>query len=763
MKKILPFVFACLFMCSFAARSATTTREEAAAQIDHFLREHWKKNGLEQPREASDETFVRRVYLDFAGRIPTPAESTEFDRSGDSNRRAALIQKLLNQESYVSNFFNYWSDILRYQSHYVNRAGVVEAAYRKYIKESLRANKPYDQFVRELLEAKGFAWDNGAVGYYLRDPEMPLDNMALTARVFMGTRIECAQCHDHPFDKWKQTEFYHLAAYTFGNRPNNEGFNGLRDAIRSRQNAIHDEFVREKSASSDGGKAAEQRKQECLDAMQYRKVVDLVRGGVGQLFSPVGLDRNFNATLKLPFDFKESDGKPHDVMKPATLMGAAAEIQPGQDPAEAFARWVASPENPRFTRVIVNRLWKKLFGVALTEPLDDLRDDSKSVIPELEAYLQKLMIEQRYDLRAFLATLATTKAYQANVSSHEYTRGEPYYFHGPALRRLTAEQIWDSVIALANHEPDARDLDRERAEDRRTQISRMTFEAYSQFNGEKLLDLAYANLQSDLALELQEKPLQEAIVQAKRNGKNDEIRNLQRQLGEITRERAELKVEKFILPILENLARIKVAPDAKPFADPLYVMHPNPRILTTEIWRKMHIPGYGPAPRSAEQIAHEKEATRSHRAELGRSLGISEKDILEFQQYCETAQKEWMRASEIGSPAPRGHFLRTMGQSDREFVENSNLSATIPQALLMMNGDIISASGVLAKYSPLMLYVHSMGSPQAKMEAVYRAILARKPTDAERRRWENFTQVYSASIEDLAYSLLNTKQFCFQQ
>lgn len=762
MKSFLPFIITCLFVCGFSVRAETTTHE-AAARIDQFLKEHWKKQGLEVPAEISDEVFVRRVYLDLAGRIPTPSESTEFLRSADSSRRAALIKKLLHQESYVSNFFNYWSDILRYQSHYVNRAGVIEAAYRKYIKESLRSNKPYDELVRELLEAKGFAWDNGAVGYYLRDPEMPLDNMALTARVFLGTRIECAQCHDHPFDKWKQTEFYHLAAYTFGNRPNNEGFNGMRDAIRSRQNAIQAEFNREKAASTDGGKAAELRKQERLDAMHYRKVVDLVKSTVGQLFSPVGLDRNLNPVLKLPFDFKESDGKPHDVMKPATLMGAAAEIQSGQDPAEAFARWVASPQNPRFTRVIVNRLWKKMFGVALTEPLDDLRDDSKATIPELETYLQQLMIELRYDMRAFLAVLANTKAYRSSISKQEFARGETYHFQGPSLRRLTAEQIWDSVIALANHEPDARDLDREHQEERRTQISRMAFEAYSHFDGEKLLDLAYASLQADMALELREKPLLEAIVQAKRSGNGEEARVLQRQLGGITRERAELSVEKFILPILTNLAREKVGPDAAPIADPLYVTHPNPRILTTETWRKMYIPGYGLAPLTAEEIVQKKDAQRKRQAEMARSLGISEKELPAFNHYCETTQKEWLRASELGSPAPRGHFLRTMGQSDREFVENANLSATIPQALLMMNGDIFSTSGVLSKYSPLMLYVHSMETPETKMEAAYLAILTRKPSDAERQLWRNASKDSSVNIEDLIYSLLNTKQFCFLQ
>ncbi len=260
---------------AIAARAGTPARQ-AAAEVDALLAAHWQAASVTPSRPISDDSFVRRIYLDLAGRIPTASEAREFLDSKQPDKRAALIDDLLARESYVSHFYNFWADILRLKSHFVNTANVVPVAYAKFIKESLRTNKPYDQFVRELLSARGYAWDNGAVGYYSRDPEMPLDNMALTTRIFLGTRIECAQCHDHPFDKWKQTEFYHLAAYTYGNKLVHEAFSGARDAIRARQDAIQDDFKKEKAASTDGGKAAEQRKQERLDAMEYRKVVGII-------------------------------------------------------------------------------------------------------------------------------------------------------------------------------------------------------------------------------------------------------------------------------------------------------------------------------------------------------------------------------------------------------------------------------------------------------------------------------------------------------
>ena len=182
---------------------------------------------------AADEVFLRRVWLDLAGRAPTGAEAAAFLDDPDPRKRAKLIDALLASEAHVSHAFNQWADILRLKSRYTNTANVVPAAYARWLRESLRTNKPYDRFVREMLSAKGLAWDDGAVGYYLRDPGMPLDNLALTSRVFLGTRIECAQCHDHPFDQWKQTQFYRLAAYTYGNQTLNEAYAGARDEFRA--------------------------------------------------------------------------------------------------------------------------------------------------------------------------------------------------------------------------------------------------------------------------------------------------------------------------------------------------------------------------------------------------------------------------------------------------------------------------------------------------------------------------------------------------
>lgn len=736
--------------------------KKAASVVDAILESHWKSKGLKPNSPISDEVFLRRIYLNLAGRIPTASESVAFHESTKPDKRHALINTLLSQESFVSHFYNFWTDVLRYKSHYVNRANVIEAAYSKFIRESIRVNKPFDRFVFELLSAKGYAWENGAIGYYHRDPEMPLENMAITSRIFLGTRIECAQCHDHPFDKWKQTEFYHLAAYTYGNKPVNEAFGGARDAIRLRQQAINEDFNREKAASNDGGKAAELRKNQRLDAMEYRKIVGIIKGPVGQLLSPIGLERKSDSVLKLPHDFKEGDGKPFEVMKPASLMGPEAIVIPGKDPAEVFARWVTSPENPRFTKVIVNRLWKIMFGVALNEPLDDLRDSSKAMVPALEDNLEKLMVTLRYDMRAFLSVIAHTRAYQSAATTKEFNPGDMYDFQGPILRRMTAEQIWDSIIALANHQPDARNLQREQLEERRINISKMVCDAYLNFDGQKLVDMAYVRLQAEKELEKQEKIVQEALIVANRNGDKGKETELRRKQGALSKERAESFVRDFIMPVLENLVEIKAGKNTRLLIDQNYKINPNPRVLAIETWRRLHAPGYGPPPKTTAQLDNDAKAEHQRLLDLAFKLGYPQKYHVQFVNYCQKANLEWLRASELDSPAPRGHFLRIMGQSDREFVENANLAASIPQALALMNSDIISENNLLSPYSPLMHFLSKAETSPDLLKAVYLATLSRLPTSEETAVW-NKASASGLSRNDLIYALLNSKQFLFIQ
>ncbi len=433
MQRAIPFVIAVLSLglsAAWAAPSANPTQPNpanrqalaaAAQRIDQLVEAGYRKHDLRPSPLTDDNTFLRRVYLDLAGRIPTYDEALPFLNSKQPDKRQALIDRLVESEAYASHTYNFWADVLRIKTQLDNK--VFGGPYTDWVKTAIRSNMPYDQFVYQMMTAEGRLRDDGAAGYMIRDSGMPLDAMSNTVRVFLGTRIGCAQCHDHPFDKWTQREFYELAAYTFGTSTRDGKFNkpGLRrmameQNLSQREQGILQRLVRSESyAVKDTGKM-----------------------------------------LKLPEDYKYKDAKPGDPVEPHTIFGSPAVPSQGQTPRQALAAWMTSPDNPRFTCVIANRLWKRMLGAGLVEPVDDFTDDTQASNPQLLEFLTQQMRALKYDTKAFTRMIAYTKTYQREVTRVELKPTEPYHFPGPILRRMSAEQIWDSLLTLVVPDLDQR-------------------------------------------------------------------------------------------------------------------------------------------------------------------------------------------------------------------------------------------------------------------------------------------------------------------
>ena len=394
---------------------------KASRRVDKLIEADYAKHKIEPNPLTSDATFVRRIYLDIVGRIPTFDEAIAFLDSDKSDKRSKLIDKLLDSEGYVSHNFNYWADLLRLQS----RMRYAPAQpYLDFVKDSLRDNKPYDQFVRELITAEGYTWDNGAAGYYLRDTGMPLDNMSNTAQVFLGTQLVCAQCHDHPFDSWTQRQYYQLAAFTYGIE------------TRDRRHPM-------------SMQVRKMRRDDKIDREMVR--------AAGRILQPLAYRVNeTDRPLRLPRDYQYDDAKPRDQIDPATIFGEDVEVKPGDSRKEIYARWMTSPKNPRFANVIANRLWKRVMGLGLIEPVDDIKDGVDPSNPKLMTFLVKTMIDSKFNLKQYFRILFNSKTYQRDVSVEEVASDETYYFPGPILRRLSAEEMWDSLLAMTLPELDAR-------------------------------------------------------------------------------------------------------------------------------------------------------------------------------------------------------------------------------------------------------------------------------------------------------------------
>ena len=387
-------------------------------RIDALINQQLEANNSKRNRVATDDVFLRRAYLDIIGRIPTIEETYSFLESSNQDKRAELIDDLMQSYGYVSRQFNFYADLLRLKSRIRNVNG---GPYIDFVKDALQENMPYDRFVAELLTSEGAMMEkgNGATGYFLRDLGMPEDNMSNTVRVFLGTRLECAQCHDHPFDKWTQRQYFEMVAFTGGMKYKTENSINRQQLVAAARRSNMEISTEARQA--------------------LRRILQPLSTGVSG--TGTGL-------AKLPEGYMGSDGEEGEIVKAKTIFDDQPLVQPeipsqtkknsrrnrnknknkkkragknipGAKPIDsrkAFAHWVTDDDNPRFAKVIANRLWKQAMGLGLIEPVDVIEDHTKASNPELMEYLTQLMIDLDFDTKQFLRIIYNTKTYQARAT-----------------------------------------------------------------------------------------------------------------------------------------------------------------------------------------------------------------------------------------------------------------------------------------------------------------------------------------------------------
>ena len=279
---------------------------------------------------AAETTWLRRVFIDIIGRLPEPGDVREFLTDTSSEKRSRVIDRLLERPEYADYWANKWADLLRPNPYRVGVKAVFN--YDAWIRDAFRKNKPYDQFVRELITAQGSTWQNGAVTLF-RDRREPDEITTIVSQLFLGIRLECAKCHHHPFEKWGQEDFYGFAAY----------------------------FSR------------------------------IGHKGTG-ISPPISGSEEIFFTAKSGFVKHPLTGED---LPPKPLFGAAPAAGPDDDPRQALAQWLTAPENPYFARVIVNRVWADIMGRGLVEPVDDLRATNPPTNGPLLEALARAFVEQK--------------------------------------------------------------------------------------------------------------------------------------------------------------------------------------------------------------------------------------------------------------------------------------------------------------------------------------------------------------------------------
>ena len=695
--------------------SSQQVGEESAA-LDRILRNAHREHNLKIPDDLDDGQLVRRIYLSIAGRIPSYAETTAFLKDGSKDKKAKLIDYLLKSPAYDSQMFNWWADLLRLQTRMRggNQIGAGEI-YNHWVRERINENTPFDQMAYSLITAEGYPWEDGATGYYLRDAGMELDNMSNTTQLFLGTQMVCAQCHNHPFDKWTQQEYYKMAAFTYGVTTRMGG---------SLQNDLKSHFAKmNKGLSTKKKKQKAQSKESAALRKALQEMMQPLRYGA----------RHTSRPLTLPHDYQYDDAQPEDRVSPAPIFGKALEVPNNDLKVDAYGKWMTSPENPRFTKVIANRIWKKVFGRGLVEPIDDWRDDTQASIPELLDHLEKLMVRVDYNLKEFQRVLLNVEAFDREAVNYEIANVQPYYFEAPILTRMSAEQLWDSFISLSIPYPDERIRDPRIIENKLDRFAEYHDKVVN-LEPKAMVSLAGKAAKASKGVLSEMERIQKNIQEAQEADDREAVARLRREYGKARNEQRSL------------FAKLIMGDDFD--VRSLYNRGTNGIGKADSRWK-------------------------------GYSTGL-------------------MRASEITTPAPPGHFLREFGQSDREIIENSNKQASVPQALTLLNGVIYGA--VFSPQSPLSKNLSLADSDEFKIRVLFLSLLNREPSKQETKdclnlvikkstippptlkipdQWPNekkkkYQQNMAKKLQALAladnkrffgvaWALMNTRQFSFIQ
>lgn len=342
--------------------------------------------GIPPSELCDDSTFIRRVTIDIAGRLPTLEETTAFLDDASPDKRDRLVDRLVDSDGYADYFANKWSNVLRNKRRNNNDQRYTYA-FHDWIRQAMASNMPYDQFVREILTASGDAQTHPPVAWY-REVGSSSQRMEDTAQLFLGMRLGCAKCHHHPFERWSQQDYYGFEAFFSQVATKSSKYN-------PQQNTPDSVFVK------------------------------------------VEVPQSVNPRTNLP-------------VPPTGLGAEPLEVPAYEDARHAMVDWMVNPDNPFFARAVVNRYWKHFLGRGIVDPEDDLRVTNPPSNPELLDALAQHFIEHQFDLKDLVRTICKSNAYQLAANPTPLNRLDRQNFSSFQPRRLSAEVLYDSINQLAD-------------------------------------------------------------------------------------------------------------------------------------------------------------------------------------------------------------------------------------------------------------------------------------------------------------------------
>lgn len=366
------------------AASAMSDVASVAQQIDRAIQTKLDAAQVPAAAPASDAEFLRRVYLDITGVIPPADKAAAFLDSKDPNKRAQLIDELLASPSYGRHLADIWQEMMLPKESNNRRLGGQPLV--KWLEENFNANKPWNEMVYELLTATGAQDQNGAVTYFLANPTPDKINDSV-CQLFLGVRLQCAQCHNHPFTNYKQDEYWAMAAFFMKVRPDNVN-----------------------KVAKTGGSPG---------------ITEDSRGG-----KPRGLPESAKFV-------------------PAKFLQAEQPKLNDKEPYRpVLAAWMTTANNPFFAKAMVNRMWSQLFGKGIVNPVDDMHADNPPTNPELLKALADQFVASNFDLKHLVRCICNSQAYQRTSKPSSDVLTEKPLFERMAVKPLTPEQLYDALAQV---------------------------------------------------------------------------------------------------------------------------------------------------------------------------------------------------------------------------------------------------------------------------------------------------------------------------
>ncbi len=361
--------------------------------LDALVDAKLKKMKIQASDLCTDAEFVRRVTIDLTGLPPSSDDVRKFltDPKPSQAKRDELVDKLVGSDAYLEHWTNKWADMLQVNRKFLGDRGAT--ALRGWIRDQLAKNTPYDKFAHEILTASGSNLANPPAAYYkiLREPDAAMEN---TTQLFLAIRFNCNKCHDHPFEKWTQDQYYELSAYFAQvTRKEDPMYKGQRVGVDT----------------------AVERTKPLAEIVEDGKAGDVKHERTGQTANP-----------RFPYT--------HGDLPKGT-----------EARREQIAKWITSPKNPYFAKSYVNRIWSYLLGVGIIEPVDDIRAGNPPTNPELLDRLTDDFIASGFDVRSVVKSICKSRTYQLSVAANRWNKDDEQNFSRGLARRLPAEVLYDSV------------------------------------------------------------------------------------------------------------------------------------------------------------------------------------------------------------------------------------------------------------------------------------------------------------------------------